>query len=76
MSVLMWEVRAAPGRLEELVAAVCARADPSAQVLRSSDPDERVVLIDPSGRGVSDLPEGLLARPAHEWTFDPVERDG
>ena len=29
MRILMWEVRATPGRLDDLVAAVSAAADPS-----------------------------------------------
>ena len=69
---LMWEVRAAPGRLDELVAHVVAHADPSAQVYRTGGGEPRVVLIDPSGRGVPDPPPGLLARPAHQWTFERV----
>ena len=72
MSVLMWEVRAAPGRLDELVAHVRAQADPSAQVFRSDDPDPRVVVIDPTGVGVPDVPAELIARPPHQWTFEPV----
>lgn len=73
---LMWEVRAAAGRLDDLVCYVSAHADPSAQVFRSDGADPRVVVIDPTGRGVADVPPGLLARPPHEWHFDPVLRDG
>ena len=68
----MWEVRAAPGRLEELVAYVRAHADRSAQVYRSEDPDPRVVVIDATGVGVPEVPVELIARPAHEWRFEPV----
>jgi hypothetical protein len=71
---LMWEVRAAPGRLEELVAFVCDAADPAAQVYRSDGPDPRVVLIDPSERGIAAVPDELVARPAHAWRFELVER--
>ncbi|MCW2494083.1 hypothetical protein [Jatrophihabitans sp.] len=74
-SVLMWEVRAAEGRLDELVEAVRQRADPAAQLFRSAEPDERVVVIDPTHRGVPDLPPELVARPPHEWVFDTVGRD-
>ncbi|MDT4983866.1 MAG: hypothetical protein QOF95_1356, partial [Pseudonocardiales bacterium] len=41
---LMWEVRAADGRLAELVAYVSAHADPAAQVFRSDGIDPRVVV--------------------------------
>jgi hypothetical protein len=72
MSTLMWEVRAADGRLAELVAHVRRHADPGAQVYRSADGEPRVVVIDPSGRGVPDVPAELVARPPHEWRFEPV----
>ncbi|MGH8860446.1 MAG: hypothetical protein ACRDVG_04290 [Jatrophihabitantaceae bacterium] len=68
---LMWEVRAADGQADELVARVESAADPSALVYRSSD---RVVVIDPTGRGVHGIPDELLARPPHVWTFEPVPR--
>lgn len=71
----MWEVRAAPGRLDELVAYVNLHADPAAQLFRS-DGDSRVVVIDPSGRGLPEVPVELTARPPHEWHFEPVPRDG
>jgi hypothetical protein len=73
---LMWEVRAADGRLAELVAYVSAHADPGAQVFRSDGAEPRVVVIDPTGRGLPDVPADLIARPAHEWHFEPVTRDG
>lgn len=70
----MWEVRAADGRLDELVEHVRAHADPDAQLFRADRGDPRVVVIDPSGRGVPDVPAELIARPPHEWWFDPVAR--
>jgi len=73
-SVLMWEVRAAPGRLAELVDAVRSAADPAASIYASADPDERVVVIDPTGRGPGRIPDELVARAPHEWTFDVVDR--
>ena len=73
---LMWEVRAPDGRLDDLVAYVSAHADPSAQVLRSDGDDPRVVVIDPTGRGVPEVPAELVARPPHEWRFEPVARGG
>ena len=70
--MLMWEVRAAAGRLEELVAFVLAAADPGAQVFRSAGPEPRVVVLDPSGRGVDDVPSELVARAPHAWPFERV----
>jgi hypothetical protein len=70
----MWEVRAAAGRLDELVAFVTAAADPSAQVFRSGDPDDRVVVLDPSGAGIAEVPDELISRPPHVWSFDEVTR--
>jgi hypothetical protein len=71
---LMWEVRAVPGRLDELVAFVITHADPSAQIYRADGTDPRVVVIDPTEHGLPELPEGLAARPPHVWTFEPVAR--
>ena len=71
---VMWEVRAAQGNLDELVAFVEAHAHPSAQVYRADGPDPRVVVIDPTGSGVPDPPPGLAARPPHQWAFDEVPR--
>ena len=72
-SVLMWEVRAAEGRLADLVAYAREHADPSAQIYAASEPD-RLVVIDPSGRGLPGVPSDLIARPPHEWTFRAVPR--
>jgi len=69
---VMLEVRAARGRLDELIAFVRAHANPEAQVYRSADGPPRVVVIDPSGEGIPDLPLELVARPPHQWTFEPV----
>jgi hypothetical protein len=73
-TVVMWEVRAADGRLDELVAYVLAHADPSAQVYRAHGAEPRVVVIDPTGQGVPDLPPELSARPPHAWRFERVAR--
>ncbi len=75
MTTQMWEARAAAGRLDELVAFVLDHADPSAQVYRSVGDEPRVVVIDPTGRGLGDVPAGLLARPAHSWIFELLPRD-
>jgi hypothetical protein len=68
----MWEVRAADGRADDLVAHVVAHADPAADVYRSAD--GRVVVIDPTGTGLADVPAELIARPPHVWPFEPVTR--
>ena len=75
MTVLMWEVRAVAGRLDELLDYVLRRTDPAAQVYRSSAGEPRVVVIDPSGHGVPDLPDRLAARVPHVWSFEPVPRE-
>ena len=74
MSVLMWEARAAAGRLDELLQHVLDHADPAAEVYRSSAGEPRVVVIDPTGRGIPDLPDGLAARAPHCWDFERVSR--
>ncbi len=68
----MWEATAAPGRVADLLAHVVAAAAPAAQLYRSAD--DRVVVIDPTGRGVADVPADLVARPPHMWQFESVER--
>ena len=68
----MWEAQAADGRVEELLAHVLAHAAAQADVYRSED--GRVVVVDPTGRGLADVPPALLARPAHAWGFEPVPR--
>jgi hypothetical protein len=75
MTTLMWEVRAATGREDELIAFLAHHADPSAEILRSlQDGATRVVVIDPSGRGLPEVPGELVARPPHAWAFEAVER--
>jgi hypothetical protein len=69
MTVVMWEVRAAEGRVDQLLEHVMAHADPAAAVYRSTHGAPRVVVIDPTGRGLSEVPEQLVARPAHAWSF-------
>lgn len=64
----MWEAKAPPGRADELLAYALEHADPSAEVYRSRD--GRVVVIDPTGRGLPDAPADLLTRPAHAWPFE------
>jgi hypothetical protein len=74
MATVMWEVRAADGRLEDLIAFVDGHADPGALVFSSAVPDPRVVVIDPSGQGVRDVPDELVARAPHAWPFEQVTR--
>ncbi|GAB2485253.1 hypothetical protein GCM10027265_40830 [Jatrophihabitans fulvus] len=66
----MWEAKAAAGRADDLLAHALRHADADAQVFRSAD--DRVVVIDPSGRGVPDPPADLVERPAHSWPFTRV----
>jgi hypothetical protein len=73
---VMWEVRAADGRLDDLVAYVDAHAHPSARVYRAGGAEPRVVVIDPTERGVPDVPAHLVARAPHAWRFDEVPRSG
>jgi hypothetical protein len=68
----MWEAKAAPGRLDDLVTWAVQHAPSGAQIYRSAD--DRVVVIDPRGEGPPSPPADLLARPAHTWDFEPVHR--
>jgi hypothetical protein len=69
----MWEVRAAPGRLDDLVRWVLAQRPAVDQVYRSppGDPDERLVVLDADHEPPKPPPE-LTARPPHVWWFDRV----
>ncbi|QSB17102.1 hypothetical protein JQS43_04270 [Natronosporangium hydrolyticum] len=83
MIVRMWEVRGYPDRVPELVDWVCSTAlsavehDPryaGSEVYSSTD---RVVVISHWRGEPEPLPEPpseLVARPAHEWDFTPVDR--
>jgi hypothetical protein len=74
----MWEVRAAEGRLEQLLAWLLPRLPGTAQVYRSAAGEPRVVVIDPTGSaatGLAGVPVELIARPAHAWDFEPVRND-
>jgi hypothetical protein len=75
MTVTMWEVRAADGQLDELLAWLLPRLGSSAQVYRSSAGEPRVVVLDPTGEvtdRLAGVPPSLVARPAHAWQFDEV----
>jgi len=75
----MWEARAAVGKLDDLIAWVLWRVEPSMQVYRtpSSDAqdDQRLVVIDPGGSVgtiLAEVPSHLVAREPHQWDFEPV----
>ena len=75
MAVTMWEVRAAEGRLADLVAWVLERVAPDVAVYRGVTGADRVVVIDPAGRAartLADPPAELVARPPHAWDFLPA----
>ena len=69
---LMWEAKAADGRVDELLAWVLENAASDANVYRSAD--GRVVVIDAAGTDLPEPPTELLARPPHAWHFTPVPR--
>jgi hypothetical protein len=71
----MWEVRAAPDGVEELLGWLSTRLPAGAQLYRSIDSDVRVVVIDPTGTArdlFAGVPADLVARPAHAWDFQFV----
>ena len=69
----MWEARAADGRLDDLSPTCCRHADPSAEVLPQRA-TTGVVVIDPTGHGLPEVPAELVARPPHVWAFERVAR--
>jgi hypothetical protein len=81
--VRMWEVRARPGGLGDLLSWVCDKALPEIEVLPTHISSEvyastdRVVVI-AKWRGdpvpLPDPPAQLVARPPHSWDFAPVDR--
>ncbi len=75
MPTVMWEIRAADGRLDELLDWALGRLDPTARVYRSNAGEPRMVVIDRTGqaaRQLADPPTELIARPGHSWEFSPV----
>ena len=71
---VMWEARAAVGRISELLGWVLEEAAEPAQVYTSED---RVVVIYPANASVTTAalakaPPKLLTRPAYEWEFERV----
>ena len=69
---LMWEAQAADGRARRPGRLRGRHADPAAEVFRSAD--DRVVVIDPTGHGLPDVPAELVARAPHVWAFERVAR--
>ncbi|MEO7261892.1 MAG: hypothetical protein ABI047_11665 [Jatrophihabitantaceae bacterium] len=75
MTVTMWEVRAAEGQLEQLLAWLLPRLAGGVQVYRSAAGEPRVVVLDPTGEvtgRLAGVPPSLIARPAHAWQFEEV----
>ncbi|MEV4618710.1 hypothetical protein AB0J74_08405 [Asanoa sp. NPDC049573] len=84
MIARMWEARAEPGRLPDLVNWVCDTALPrievnplhiTSEVFSSSD--DRCVVISRWRSDPEPLPappSPLVARPPHEWDFTLVDR--
>lgn len=72
MTTVMWEVKAADGRIDELITWALAHSDPAANLYRSAD--GRVVVVDATGAGLPAPPDELVARPPHAWPFQPVPR--
>lgn len=72
---LMWEARAAPAMLEQLVRWALSVAEPGAEVFRSDDPDPRVVVINYGGTDLPEAPREYVARPPHAWRFQRASRE-
>jgi hypothetical protein len=82
--VRMWEVRAHPEAMGELLSWVCEAALPSLEVNPLylsgevfSSTDNRVVAIvrwRSNPQPMPDPPGHLVARPPHVWDFSPVDR--
>jgi hypothetical protein len=80
----MWEVRAYPEAMTDLLSWVCEAALPSVEVdplhVSSevfSSTDNRVVVIvkwRSNPRSLPDPPGHLVARSPHVWDFSPVDR--
>lgn len=75
MTVTMWEVRAADGASEALLAWVTSQVGQKARVYRSADPAAaRVVAIGPPDvvAALVGCPADLVTRPPQAWEFDEV----
>ncbi|TNC24659.1 hypothetical protein FG385_17340 [Amycolatopsis alkalitolerans] len=63
----MWEVRATPGRRDELLRWVESAVDRDADIYLGGE--ERIVVIVRGAERLPEPPEDLLARPVHQWPF-------
>lgn len=82
--VRMWEVRAYPEALSDLLSWVCEVAVPEVEVLPThiasevlSSTENRVVVVSKWRSGPRSLPlppSHLVTRAPHEWDFTPVDR--
>jgi hypothetical protein len=82
--VRMWEVKAEPGRLTQLISYVCDRALPeieanplhiASEVFSSTD--DRVVVVSKWRSNPVDMPAPpatLVVRVPHSWDFTQVDR--
>ncbi len=68
----MWEVRAVPGRREELLRWVEAAVTREADIYLGGE--DRIVVIARGAERLPDPPEELLARPVHQWPFRHYRR--
>jgi hypothetical protein len=68
VTITMWEVRAAPGRLDDLIAYV-RNEIPAATLYRGED---RLVAIYDAGTAAPEPPAELVARAPHAWDFERV----
>lgn len=85
-NALMWEVRAAEGRLAEVISWIEGNVVPflghqhgcrSVDVYRSAE-DRAVVIAHFDGEPVAlpEPPNELVARPVHQWPFEHVRSHG
>jgi hypothetical protein len=71
---LMWEVRAAPGRLPDLLRWVGEHALPDLDADVYTSSDDRLVLIVRGLPKIPAPPDDLVARSPHAWPFKRVSR--
>ena len=84
MIARMWEIRAKAAGFDELLAWVCDVALPGLEVLPQhvssevySSTDNRIVVISRWRNNPENMPvppAKLIARAAHVWDFNPVDR--
>jgi hypothetical protein len=84
MIVRMWEVKAHPEALTDMLSWICEAGIPALEVKPLhvssevfSSADGRIVVISrwlTSAESLADPPRHLVARAAHSWDFSPVDR--